>query len=472
MAKHFVNYTATLEPVTNKVVFSGIELDHKKLVAIINQTDGIIIYATGVVGKGYLAISTIDIRLEYDISGMSDTDDIQVIYDDYGGNTINNSDPVSLPVKEYFTQSAKSVVNTNMITGIVSDWYDVSKYNHAVCHIVGSSGISAGAIIFEGTNDTSLSPNGITIPFQQIDAQTSVPNTAAVSISANTSRIYQCALPLKYFRVRISTAFTGGTISAITSFSQFQVSAAMLSSNVTGTVSANATIVGSSSGIGIGLQTFLTTEVSSSAITSSANTSAATISNFISTNFIIAVTAVSGTSPTYDISVEESPDSGTNWNVRYQFPRITTTGIYRSPQLNLNGINRTRLVQTIGGTSPSFTRSITRLNSNTQDSEIRQLVNRTIVPTTSNSVSPSLFCGSATNLQLTVVTGAATTPAVYTIDVSMDGTNWVDLSLALTGTASSSVQSSVKISSGLWARARVSTAGVTVTQDHIVLRAF
>jgi hypothetical protein len=61
----------------------------------------------------------------------------------------------------------------------------------------------------------------------------------------------------------------------------------------------------------------------------------------------IPVTAVTGTSPTMDVRIEESDDSGTNWYTVYDFPRITATGIYRSPLIPLVG-NRIRYVQTIG----------------------------------------------------------------------------------------------------------------------------
>lgn len=77
----------------------------------------------------------------------------------------------------------------------------------------------------------------------------------------------------------------------------------------------------------------------------------------------IPVTVVSGTgTPTMTVAVQESADAGTNWYTVYTFPGITATGSYVSPVIPLTG-NRVRYVQTISGSSPSFTRAINRLQS-------------------------------------------------------------------------------------------------------------
>lgn len=64
-------------------------------------------------------------------------------------------------------------------------------------------------------------------------------------------------------------------------------------------------------------------DIASAALTSSSTTAA--ISNAVSNAYqvVIPVTAVSGTSPTMDITIQESDDGGTNWFTVYQFPRIT-----------------------------------------------------------------------------------------------------------------------------------------------------
>ena len=100
-------------------------------------------------------------------------------------------------------------------------------------------------------------------------------------------------------------------------------------------------------------------DVASAAITSTTTTAAFTPTAGNGYQVVIPVTVVSGTTPTMSVRIEESDDSGTNWYARYTFPTITATGIYRSPILRLRG-NRVRYVQTITGTTPSFTRAINR----------------------------------------------------------------------------------------------------------------
>lgn len=100
-------------------------------------------------------------------------------------------------------------------------------------------------------------------------------------------------------------------------------------------------------------------DVASAAITTTTTTAAFTPTAGSGYQVVIPVTAVSGTTPTLSVRIEESDDAGTNWYARYTFPTITATGIYRSPILRLRG-NRVRYVQTITGTSPSFTRAINR----------------------------------------------------------------------------------------------------------------
>lgn len=103
-------------------------------------------------------------------------------------------------------------------------------------------------------------------------------------------------------------------------------------------------------------------DIASAAITTT--TTSVTIVPTFGTSYtvVVPVTVVSGTNPTLDIGIEESDDSGTNWVRVYDFPRITATGMYRSPPILFRG-NRIRYVQTVAGTTPSFTRSVSRLQS-------------------------------------------------------------------------------------------------------------
>lgn len=217
----------------------------------------------------------------------------------------------------------------------------------------------------------------------------------------------------------------------------------------------------------------LINDVASAALAATSTTSAFTPTSGPAYSVNIPVTVVSGSTPTLDVSIEESDDNGTNWFKVYDFPRITTTGMYRSPIIRLTG-TRVRYVQTVGGSTPSFTRSINRLQSSTNCEVVRQLVDRSISITTLNSTTPSLDIRDAGNrIQLVINVGAITTTApAFQIEGSDDnGTTWYAIGSPLTAVANTTVQATTSsINSGL-ARVRVSTAGVGATPGYVMLKA-
>ena len=213
-------------------------------------------------------------------------------------------------------------------------------------------------------------------------------------------------------------------------------------------------------------------DVASAALTSSATVAAITPTFGASYEVCIPVTVVSGTLPTLDVGIEESDDSGTNWFRVFDFPRITATGIYRSPKLPLTG-NRVRYVQTVGGTTPSFTRAVNRLQCSDMADPVRQIVDRSIVLTTLSSVSPSLNVQNCRNAQLVVNIGAATTPPALQLEGSDDnGATWYALGTPLTAIASATVQTTVANVQAQLIRARVSTAGAAVTAGYVTVKGF
>lgn len=213
-------------------------------------------------------------------------------------------------------------------------------------------------------------------------------------------------------------------------------------------------------------------DVASAAITTSATVAAITPTFGTSYVVNIPVTAVTGTNPTLDVSVEESDDGGTNWFKVYDFPRIVATGMYRSPKLPLTG-NRVRYVQTVGGSGPSFTRAVNRLQSSDDVAAIRQLVDRTVVLTTLNSVTPTLNVQNCRNLQLAINIGAATTPPSLQLQGSDDGgLSWYNIGTALAAVASSTVQVTVSNVNAQLARAQVSSAGATVAAGYVLIKGF
>lgn len=213
-------------------------------------------------------------------------------------------------------------------------------------------------------------------------------------------------------------------------------------------------------------------DIASAAITTTGTSSA--IANHLGNGFQvnIAVTAVTGTNPTLDVRVEESFDGGTNWVTLYEMQRITAAGSYNSPILRASG-RHIRYVQTVGGTSPSFTRAVTRnVLPFIQAEPQKRLMDRSIVLTTLNSVTPVLFSGAANNVQLVINLGAATTPPALQLEGSEDGINFYPIGSPLTGVASSTVQLTINSVSATFVRARVSTIGATVVAGYVSIKAW
>lgn len=220
----------------------------------------------------------------------------------------------------------------------------------------------------------------------------------------------------------------------------------------------------------------LVNDIASAAITSTTTTSAITptVPGAAAEFNIIVSAAPTGTSPTMDVGIEESDDSGTSWYRIYDFPRITAAGAYRTPLLTLTG-NRLRYVQTIGGTTPSFTRTLNRIvQYGVSPPLFRQIVDRSIVLTTLNSTTPTLKTNGVANIQMVINVGAITTTApILTLEGSDDnGASWYAFTPTLTALASSTVQLTVNNICTDLIRARVSTAGVGVTAGYVLLRAF
>jgi hypothetical protein len=177
-----------------------------------------------------------------------------------------------------------------------------------------------------------------------------------------------------------------------------------------------------------------------------------------------------------DVTIEESDDTGTNWYPVYSFPRITATGAYRSPVIMLTG-NRFRYVQTIAGTSPSFTRTVNRIiHQFVSFPAFRQIIDRTINVNSLNATTGTLKTNGAKNYELVVNMGAITTTAPqFKIQGSDDnGGSWYDVSTALTAVASSTVKITVNNQHAELIRAIESVAGsgATIGANGLLLKAF
>lgn len=374
--------------------------------------------------------------------------------------------------------AAQSAINIDLLTGNASGWFDTSIYQDAVIQIIASAGISAGAIIFEQTNDITAAPAGVPLRAYEASTVNLNPNIAAITIAASTARIFRVESSARYIRVRISTAFVGGTVQAIAVFSQRDTSPTVVSvqqataANLlcTASIAASQTLASVTSA-NLGIPSIIG-DVASAALTVTTTTAAIVPTFGTCYEVNIPVTVVSGTSPTLDVVVQESDDTGVNWFDVYHFPRITATGSYRSPKLPFTG-NRIRYVQTVGGTTPSFTRAINRLQSSDDTVAVRQIIDRAIALTTLNAATAGVNVHNCRNAQLIINIGAATTPPALQLEASDDGgLSWYALGSPLTAVASSTVQLTVNNVNAQQIRARVSTAGVAVTAGYVLIKGF
>jgi hypothetical protein len=276
----------------------------------------------------------------------------------------------------------------------------------------------------------------------------SVSNYAAQNVSINSIRpqTFNAALPVSVLNVPSVGLAGNNTLTTVTT--------------LTSMTSGNLGIPGA------------VADVTSAALTATATVAAITPSFGTSYEVNVPVTAVTGTTPTLDFSIEESDDGGTNWFKVYDFPRITAVGMYRSPKLPLTG-NRVRYVQSVSGTTPSFTRAVNRLQGSEHPTPLRQVIDRSIVLTTANSTTSTLNVQNCRNFQLAINIGAATTAPALQLEGSDDnGATWYAIGAPLTAVASSTVSLTVNNVQAQLVRARVSTVGAAVTAGYVLVKGF
>ena len=109
----------------------------------------------------------------------------------------------------------QTVLNTDLLTGTVNGWFNASKFQSATIQIINGSG--AGGIIFEQTNDISVT--GLPLAVTESTVINANPNIAAIGIAINANRMFRIPINSKYIRVRVSTAFAGTGCKATAFFS-------------------------------------------------------------------------------------------------------------------------------------------------------------------------------------------------------------------------------------------------------------
>ena len=130
----------------------------------------------------------------------------------------------SLPVvlSDVLTQSGgvltAPVLNIDLLTNGASGWYDAGQFHSATFQIQ-TTGVSAGVLTFEQTNDITRSPAGNLLQVFDMTTQNANPVTS-LTLAANATRLFGAAITARYVRVRVSTAVVGGNVSCSGVFSQ------------------------------------------------------------------------------------------------------------------------------------------------------------------------------------------------------------------------------------------------------------
>ena len=330
-----------------------------------------------------------------------------------GQQAASTSSAVVLSLKDTVGPFTAQATGNNLLTSDGS-WLDVRGYSQFSIQIHAGAGISAGAIIFEQTNETTLAPSGVALVADEQGVINANPVNAAVTIAASTNRAFKGAITMRYMRVRISTAFVGGTVQATGVFGTQPYSAATLniqqataaSLNVTasGTITdsklpasaASADSLANPTITQIGADTmaynnstwdrfrnnFNTTTGDTGAKTATFNGATQTNFNASGAYIFVNVGTVSGTTPTMAMQLQYSGDGGTTWvnlgpatsnltassqtALLIVYPNNISQAAGATPANLTTGATVTtaiatplprtwRLVYTIGGTTPSFT---------------------------------------------------------------------------------------------------------------------
>ena len=348
------------------------------------------------------------------------------------------------------------------------------------------SAITTAVYTWQGTNDPSLTT------WNPIDVQdTGTQTTGAATIAAAPTGAWRM-VPSGFRWVRLQCTTTGTVFTVqgvVAKFGNVTVlggygNAVAISNTPAVTVSSGTvTTVSTVSNITTGTIATVTNgnagfpasinDTASAAITTTTTSGPYTPTYGTAYQVLIDVTAVSGTTPTMDTVIQESRDGGTNYVSIYAFPRITATGSYSSPVFYATG-NRVQYVQTIAGTTPSFTRANYRIQSSATGKFVRQIFDRTITLTSLSSTTAALIAEQqGTNVTMTINIGATTIAPILQIQASDDaGATWYNIGTTLTSVASSTVSLTVTNITAQQFRAIVTTAGTGTTAGYVMLRSF
>ena len=224
------------------------------LIFITNTVDGIVIFNCTDPLKGATAAGNV-FTLDYDTSLMSDSDPLQIIYDDglahpltlselqsqtinvrlpadttiftdfddqsiqptvikpeiYGQLPAAESIPVTLAKEQVFDLQAPLAVFMAPVAGIVIAIQDCLQYRSIALQLITGVGISAGVVSFEGSNDGA---GWVAVTLLDQASVNSV-GISTITLAASTNRFLTGPLSFRWFRARISTTVAGGQVGVL-----------------------------------------------------------------------------------------------------------------------------------------------------------------------------------------------------------------------------------------------------------------
>jgi hypothetical protein len=371
-----------------------------------------------------------------------------------GGGTAINVSPDN--ILDNLTTTGSATANLVTIVSVSTAGFNGGSFQ------VTSAGVAT--VSYEQSNDN--------INWVAMNLRDSAATSNNAVSTSTTAIILSYTSSAAFVRAR-TTAYTSGTVSITLIQKRNAAPVTALSLSASTAPIGNVTVA---SGTFVALSAPVTiTDVTSAALTSTTTTAVFQPTYGCSYEVNIPVTVVSGTAPTLDVVIQESDDSGTNWFDVYHFPRITAVGMYRSPKLPLIG-SRVRYVQTVAGTTPSFTRAINRLQSSDRAMPYRRIIDRTLASTQAlnNITSTMTVLAASPNLQLTIATTLVTTtaPALQLQGSEDGGVTWYSLGSPLTAVTAATVQTTVNNVNAELVRAIVTTAGVSTTLNYVAIKAF
>jgi hypothetical protein len=214
-------------------------------------------------------------------------------------------------------------------------------------------------------------------------------------------------------------------------------------------------------------------EVASAARVATGNSGTISVPTGGGISGLLVVSAVSGATPTLDLTLEESFDAGTNWLTAWSAPRVTGVTSVPIPQMAVGGLRR--WVWTIGGGTPSFTFAINTNQLAFVPPIVRKLFDRTagVLNGTATTPTAALNVAGCKQIAAKISVGAiTTTPGTYQIQVSDDNAAWsgVGTPTAVAANTTLTLVAPAGVTAD-WARVIVTGAATGQTGNYVAIQA-